>query len=163
MGRDYIIRYWNSARHKCSFLGIPKCGSSSVRSALNIDPQEDWTLTPVYNFTFTMVRNPVPRAVSMYYEMLRQRPHCKRLTNFDTFLRSLQIEGFWNEHLWPMSDYYRPVKTFFRLEHKEDFETVFDVTFPKVNATHQTKLIPTDTQVAVIKEIYQEDYNFFMY
>ena len=150
-----LIRYWNSDKYKVSFLGIPKCGSSSVRAALGCHPENDWSLDPKYEKTITFLRDPVERFVSMFGEMHRQR-HTDKAATFEMFVASIKRHGFWNEHLLPQSRYYRPCYEVYILNDHKGFEDKYEQ-LPHINITAQRVKVNLGVK-SLIKEWYNRDY-----
>lgn len=104
-------RYWNSDRHELSFLGIPKTGSSTVRAAMGVNVNVDFTHTPLPGFTtFTVLRDPWDRIPSAFHECRRRRTlRPDYPETVEGFLQSIADHGFFDEHAAPMSDHFQEV------------------------------------------------------
>lgn len=103
------VRYWFSHAYKLNFLGIPKTGSTSIRKALQIHPENDWHKPPLrYDYpTFTVLRDPLSRVISGYKEAKR-RGTLHTMADFTYCLDKIKSEGFFDEHLEPMHSYFIP-------------------------------------------------------
>lgn len=98
-----MITIWYSHHHKIQYLAIPKTGSTTVRSSLNIDANTNYKFRGylIYNYPcFTVIRHPYPRIISAYYE-LRRLGLPRALVSFDKFIENIENFGFFNEHLHP--------------------------------------------------------------
>jgi len=112
-----LRRYWNGnapAPGLVSFLGIPKAASSSVRAAIGADPNKDWTEQPAHPTTFTVLRCPVERTISAYFECVRRGT---MHGTFDVFIDVLDRRGpVFDPHVFPQADYFEPVEQVFSVE-----------------------------------------------
>lgn len=100
-----MIRVWHSHKHKINFLGIPKCGVTTVCNTLDINIDHDWNIRPDFNHKcFTVLRHPMSRLLSGWQETLRRKT-CFEDT-FEGFVNKIDKEGFFDEHIRPMSHYF---------------------------------------------------------
>jgi len=132
-----LRRIWYSKKYKVNFLGIPKCGVTTVCKALEIDIDRDWI--PIrriliegipgnigaqfshyeYNVTndfktFTILRHPVARLLSGWQECIRRGTYGPQVIkvpfekSFEPFVNEILDRGFFDEHIEPMSKYFIP-------------------------------------------------------
>lgn len=109
-----MIRYWNSHRYEVSFLGIPKCGVTTVCQMIGADMNKDWTQRPLFNTSFTVVRDPVDRFYSMYHHLRRAR--ISKAEDIVQFMDEIRNKGFYNVHVQPIAYFWRPVDRVFRVD-----------------------------------------------
>lgn len=99
-----MIRYWVSDEHRVNFLGVPKCGTSTVRKLLSMDPKRDWQEAPEPGYpVFAVLRHPLPRVRSGWQEARRRGQ--TRAETFGAFLDEVEQRGFFDEHIEPMARY----------------------------------------------------------
>lgn len=155
-----LIRYWNSDKHKVSFLGIPKTGSSSVRATLGIHPEKDWATKPKYKKTFTVIREPFARIGSAFEECKRRGTLRKGYErNFDGFVLSVKEKGFFDEHTAPMAMYYQPVERVFLLDDLHSLWKWLCISGEKkANISDPYSIRMTSDTRALIYELYSRDF-----
>lgn len=157
-----MVRYWNSDKYKVSFLGIPKCGSTSVRKLIEAHPEKDWSLIPDYK-TFTVLRNPATRLISGYHELQRNGYFQSRnIQSFKQFLDHIEEYGYFNEHIYPMVNYYREVEEVFIME-QEFIYKICQFIGREWEYIHENKSEQTihDYDVSRINEMYKEDFKLY--
>lgn len=67
---------WVNQEMEVAFLGIPKCGSITLRKQLRLEPGiVDIEDVPEDFFLFTVIRNPIRRLVSAYIEIVQDCEH----------------------------------------------------------------------------------------
>lgn len=158
-------RYWYSNKHKLNFAGIPKCGTTSVLKALDIDVDLDWTQQPENAYpSFTVLRHPVSRFFSIYGEMKRQNNH-KGARNALQFAEFLRAHGFWNNHQQPQVDYFVKCNHVFCLE-LDFMDEIAKLTNKKIKYAHEnrTKAIKRDLSdelLQIIESIYSDDFALY--
>lgn len=155
-----MVRYWNSEEHKISFLGIPKTGSTSIRTALGIDVEKDWTVQPKYA-TFTVLRNPIDRIKSGYMECKR-RGTVKLDVSFSDFLKSLG-SGFFDNHTDPQAFYFRPVDRVWLFEDLDSLFSFFGVERKHENKSKPYEINETLEDLAIIYNLYGRDFILYEY
>lgn len=110
-----LRRVWISHKYKLAYNGIPKTGSTSVRAMLDMAPESDYRTVEDYKrdhelysdyLLFTVLRNPILRAVSSYEECKRRGTLRHRRHTFEEFLHSIKDHGFFDEHARPQLYYY---------------------------------------------------------
>jgi hypothetical protein len=67
---------WVNQQNEVEFLGIPKCGSITLRVQLHLEPGiVNFEDVPEDFFVFTIIRNPTKRVVSAYIEAVQDCDH----------------------------------------------------------------------------------------
>lgn len=155
-----MVRYWNSEKHKISYLGIPKTGSTSVRAALSIDVDRDWSVEPKFA-TFTVLRHPTDRIKSAYMECKR-RGTIKPGLSFTDFLKSLH-GGFFDSHTEPQSHYFRPVDRVWLFCDLDKLFVHFKVAPKRENISEPYRIDPTDEDMGYIYSIYGRDFILYQF
>lgn len=160
-----MIRIWHSHKHKINFLGIPKCGVTTVCKTLDINIDHDWNIRPDFGHKcFTVLRHPVERLASGWQETLR-RGTCSEQT-FSGFVRKIEKDGFFDEHILPMSHYF--IKEW--VDHVLILEADFGdnlrklVKFDKIiegNASPIYGYSISRSALKTIHRIYKEDYKLY--
>lgn len=171
INRKDLIRSWFSHQYRLNFFGIPKTGSTTVRDLMQIRPQ-DWRELPSDELpdylTFTVLRDPVARAVSSYWETMRRGTF---KGDFDQFLTRLEYFGTFDNHCLPQTWY---------LEQAKELGTVPDVylicnrnlvarlgalcgtEFKPIYSNKSTGTIePTKMHVRQIKALYKKDFSLY--
>lgn len=156
-----LPNYYNSHSLEMTYMEIPKCGCSSIKAHIKFKPRMQSGFNEAYYCVFTVLRDPVERFISGYMEMVRQKRHhsCRNLTEF---LDYIDKYGFYDRHISPQSGY---IEKHFDL-HSHLIIYLFDdfkkrLTF-HYNKTLDVKPVPTDEERTRIKEMYREDYKYFL-
>ena len=161
-----LVRYWNSDKYKVSFLGVPKCGSSTVRKLLDCNPEKDWTLEPKYSTTITLLRHPYSRVVSGYHECDRMGIlKAKGVENFEQFIYAIENLGYFNEHIEPMAAYFKECDKVLIMEN--DFINDLgdflgeELPFEQENKTKYNKIEGFEDRIRVLYPMDYELYNTY--
>lgn len=181
-----------TATKALTHIHIPKTAGTSLRTALFPDqdethhvpaaeiPVDQWEST----FTFTFVRNPFDRVVSMYayhvvgkYKgmMVRRYPNLKTMTfeqYVDEFIEGQTITLFLPQHVYithPKSP--KPIDFIGRFEHlADDFKALTEAVGSTAELPHQLRSKRSDYRSyytphtrAVVERVYERDLDEFDY
>ncbi len=86
--------FYNSEKHKLSYLLIPKNGSTSIQKALESSEKRK-TVKPKYS-SFAVIRNPLERFYSGYKELIKRRIF---KGTPQELLDKIEDEGFFDPHI----------------------------------------------------------------
>lgn len=146
--------WYNCAKYEVSYLMNFKCASTSIRRSLDLNKKSSTA-----NFIpFTLLREPIARAVSIYNEMVNQNKHYK--LSFKGWLIRLQ-QGFYDSHQIPQSHWLeratieqdQDVRIFTDIK---DVEEWLGVKIPHANQS-RIETIPDLEDIELIKELWAED------
>lgn len=103
--------YYNSDKHKLSYLLIPKCASTSIQKALQ---SSETNKTPIPKYTsFTVIREPLSRFYSAYRELTKRELF---KGSAQDLLDTIQSNGFFDAHILPMTNYIHNVDKIYTLK-----------------------------------------------
>jgi len=165
-----MTRYWFSRKYEINFLGIPKTGVTSICAMLDIDIDKDWGKSPVKNYnTFTVLREPIDRAVSAYYETLR-RGTLSRGATIDDYITKINHCGFFDNHCEPMVNYFKDCE--YVLIFEKGLTNQLNKLIPVNLVRHAENVTPQDKKIILnneqrirLEKIYARDielYNYFL-
>ena len=165
------------------YLSQPEVARWSKTSPQHIAVRDLDRLIPAHFFdaTFTIVRHPVARVVSAYHFQMEQERKISKNVSFSDWLidlpEMLEENPFaYDNHLAPMDDIVPPGAQVFYLEHGLDaLVPWFDAltgTKSAPRAVHRInerkagedeKVVPSETDLGVIGDIYARDFERFGY
>ena len=161
-------QWYNCELYKVSYKRLYKCGSQSVLDMLTNWVKED---QPKYEKRFSVVREPVERAKSIYKEMVKR--HTPNPNNgwtmgcesFSEWLQYLVDNGFYNNHQYTQMDLLEnssPIRLFTLSEMKNVTAWIGSDTnrIRTVNVNKQ-KVKVTDTDLDLIARLYGVDFDLF--
>lgn len=143
--------YYNKGN--LTYLMIHKCASTSIKRALGMKKKSSIP----DNTPFTVIRNPIDRAASIYSEMVEMGIH--RGLEFSDWLVYLQ-GGFYDSHQIPMSywlDKCGGVKVFTSLN---DASVWLNVKIPRTNQ-RKTQVEITPEGERLIGELWADDIELY--
>lgn len=96
---------WTSKKYDIDFMGVPKCGVTTICNSLEIDMDKDWVYFKDWKArrVFTVIRNPYERILSGWRECLRRGT--TKATTFSHFVSQIDNEGFFDNHIEPITHY----------------------------------------------------------
>lgn len=138
--------FYNSHKHKLSYLLIPKCGSTSIQQALESSEKEK-TEKPEYK-SFTVVRPPLDRFYSGYNELIKREIF--KGTPQQLLFR-IEKEGFFDAHIKPQTHYLKPVDQLY------SFDTVHEL---GLNLKHENKGLGKikTVNINLLYDLYENDF-----
>ena len=146
--------YFDSHQHQVSYLTLYKCASTSIKKAIDAGKK---TTMPLYD-VFTVIRNPIERAPSIYAENVLKNEH--KGLSFTEWLQYIKEHSFYEQHQLPQIHYidqhldkinsitiYTSVR-----ECMEDL----DIPIGKLNQ-RRTEVKVTSQDIELIKDIWSDD------
>ena len=166
---------------KCIFVHIPKTGGTSIIHALKLDNKGHPTLSKQTPNTFTIIRNPFDRVVSLFCYIKtentfyhKKNPYYEYFANcdFEAFIKRLN-HGRTYHLTRPQSDYIYDDKNNLLVDHvlryetlQKDFNKFWDIKLPHLNKSDRHKdwrKYYNKNTIKPVYEFYKRDFKNFNY